>query len=148
MFDFKTNTAFKQALLLHNEWHFAINLFFQPNVGRLLAIKTAKRYWNSIDYEVFGENQAKRRGQRLLRACFLEWGRTNWHYHCIVQLPDGWRNRQQFALGLRCYWESLPNAGEYGRFEQVRLDEQWMQYIIKGEARGQDTFCVETSTIA
>jgi hypothetical protein len=148
MFDFKSNAAYKQALLVQNKWDFAINLFYQPNVNQLLAVKTGKRYWNSIDYEVFGENQAKRRGKRLLRACFLERGQTNWHYHCILQLPGGWRNRQQFALGLRCYWESLPNAGEYGRFEQVRLDEQWIQYIIKGEARGQDTFCAETSTIA
>lgn len=122
-----------------------MNLFFQPNVSQHLAVMTGRHYWNLVDYEVYGENQAKRRGKRLPRACFLERSLRNYHYHCIVQLPEVVRNRDLFCLGLRAYWANLPLAGKYGRFEQVETQDNWSHYITKGERFGKDTYCTFTS---
>lgn len=144
MFERKAYDAYTK-LILRMRGDLAINLFFQPNIGRALAIKTAQRYWNGLDHAVFGQKQTKRWGMRLKRGCFLERSTRNWHYHCIVKLPDGWRNREQFCLGMKWHWQELGKSGDYGRFELVRREEWWTPYIIKGEAWGQDTYCLETS---
>lgn len=144
MFDQRSFDAYRRAIL-RDRWDLAINLFFMPKIERAHATKTAKRFWNEIDYQIFGQKQVKRHGKRLRRACFLERGTRNWHYHCIVQLPQDWSNREQICLGLKAAWIDLGDAGEYGRFEKLRHDNLWTPYIIKGEAWGADSYCPETS---
>lgn len=134
------------SALTRFEGHLAINLFFQRDLPKDLAIKTARHYFRKVNYAVFGRNAVDRHGAGLDRACFLEVGSTNnWHYHCIIKMPENWKNRAPFCMWMRWQWEELRLAGWNGQFRLINRPAKWAEYISKGMAWGADTLCLETS---
>ena len=136
-----------------------LSMNFRDGVGRELAVRAARIFWQSIDCEIYGKKAVRKNNTRLKRACVLEGAvkNCNLHYHCAVQLPalmsgvesDEERSARmhEFCAFLISRWEEFWQAGRYSTCEPIDTVEGFTVYICKDVRRAEGSYCLETSTL-
>ena len=123
----------------------AVSLNYRAHIKRTPAVLAAQQFWQRVDCAVHG-SKVKRKGMRVPRACMLEGDGTerNYHYHAMVELPEGWTYKAFSELLLNT-WESLREAGRYTEIALCYDASGWMDYICKDMKISTDVLCLATS---